>query len=85
MRPSVGRIVHYVGGRGNCLAAIITDVGAYPADVSDADKDNIAVPVSLHVFVAAGEPESWHGTERVRVMQSELTHDADTWHWPERV
>lgn len=79
-KPSVGRIVHYVSyatGEPVCRAAIITAVGSYPPDVSEAGKANIAVPVDVTVFL----PDT-HFTDRS--MQSELGREGGTWHWPER-
>ena len=81
-QPSVGRIVHYVS-RATCdpvcRAAIITEVGAYPPGVSEADKENIAVPVDVTVFL----PDTSFNDRGV--MQSEGGRDGGTWHWPERV
>lgn len=91
MQPSVGRIVHYVSHGSPvrqdgtqeypsvCRAAIITEVGEYPPGVSEADKDNIAVPVGLCVLNPTGQ--FFHRG----AMQSELGHEGGTWHWPERV
>lgn len=80
-RPSVCRLVHYVQ-EGRCLAAIITAVAPYPDGVSEADKDNIAVPVSLEVFYPART--SWADPRPVTVWQSEDGREPGTWHWPER-
>lgn len=79
-KPTVGRIVHYTSratGEPVCRAAIITEVGAYPSGVSEADKENIAVPVDVTVFL----PDA---SFTDRCMQSELDHEGGTWHWPER-
>jgi hypothetical protein len=81
-RPSVCRLVHYVQGD-RCLAAIITDVGDWPDGTSEADKANIAVPVSLEVFYPPGT--SWADPRPIAVWQSEEGHEPGTWHWPERV
>lgn len=80
--PSVGRIVHYVSratGEPVCRAAIITEVGAYPPDVSEADKANIAVPVDVTVFL----PDTSFPDRGI--MRSEVGREGGTWHWPERV
>jgi hypothetical protein len=86
MHPSVGRAVHYVsygtpGGeyKSECRAAIVTEVGDYPAGVSDADRENIAVPVGLAVM----NPEGMFFNRGV--MQAEADKTGGTWHWPERV
>ncbi len=75
MRPSVGRIVHYVsygtpGGEytQECRAAIVTDV------------DQLATrPVSLAVLNPTGM------FFNQGVAQDELEKAGGTWHWPERV
>lgn len=72
MTPSVGRIVHYVGGLNNCLAAIVTHVSG-PAG-----------SVSLHIFPPPG-PDVWHGVDKAAVTESGDGHVPDTWHWPEGV
>lgn len=83
MRPTVGRTVHYrsfgtPGGEypSACRAAIITEVGPYPDGTSDADKDNIAVPVGLAVL----NPEGMFFNRGV--VQSEVGKVGGTWHWP---
>lgn len=84
--PSVGRVVHY-RSRGSadgryepeCRAAIVTAVGDYPEGISDADRPNIAVPVSLCVL----NPYGMFFDQDV--MQSEIGREGGTWHWPERV
>jgi hypothetical protein len=70
MKPSVGRIVHYIGygalGRDvSCKTAIITEV--------DMEDDTI----SLTVFGVGGV------TSFSDAHHSEDKHDC-TWHWPER-
>jgi hypothetical protein len=86
MKPTIGRVVHYVsygtpGGEygKECRAAIVTEVGDYPEGVSDADMDNIAVPVGLCVLNPTGQ------FFNRGVMQSELGREGGSWHWPERV
>jgi hypothetical protein len=85
VKPSVGRVVHYVsygtpGGEytSQCRAAIITEVGEWPEGASEADKRNIAVPVGLAVLNPTGV-----FFDR-GVMQSEEGREGGTWHWPER-
>jgi hypothetical protein len=79
--PSVGRIVHYVSqatGDPVCRAAIITEVGDWPPGTDEDGRRNIAVPVSVTVFL----PDT-HFCD-AGVMQSEASHVGGTWHWPER-
>ncbi len=88
--PSIGRIVHYVAhgtpirADGTqafppaCRAAIITEVGDWPEDISDADRSNIAVPVGLCVLNPTGL--FFHQN----AMESEAGREGGTWHWPER-
>lgn len=85
MKPSIGRIVHYVsygtpGGEygKECRAAVVTEVADYPDGVSEADKPNIAVPVGLCVMNPTGL------FFKRGVMQSEVGREGGTWHWPER-
>ncbi|MFM9656839.1 hypothetical protein [Streptomyces scabiei] len=78
--PSVGRLVHYVSeatGEAVCRAALITEVGDWPPGTDDAGRRNIAVPVSLTVFL----PDTQFCD---RSMQSEIGREGGTWHWPER-
>lgn len=85
MKPTVGRIVHYVsygtpGGEytSQCRAAIVTEVGEYPPEVPEEAQHNVAVPVGLAVLNPTGV-----FFDR-GVMQSEVGHEGGTWHWPER-
>ena len=73
MKPSVGRIVHYVsygtpGGEytSECRAAIITEV-----------PEN-----SLYVHLAVLNPAGMFFNV---AKQDEGKHEGGTWHWPERV
>jgi len=76
MRPSVGRIVHYVsygtpGGEytSECRAAIVTDV---PASLAPSGDISLAVlnPTGMFFNPVCAQDE----TER----------RGGTWHWPER-
>lgn len=69
MRPSVARVVHYVGVSGECRAAVITAVRQQP--------NGVAV-VFLHVMPPDDECFSVMATES----QQSLTNH---WHWPEKV
>lgn len=85
MKPSVGRIVHYVsyGTPGDeygseCRAAIVTEVqdrAVNPSTLVEVD----AWVVSLVILNPTGM------FFKVSVVQSERSHDGGTWHWPERV
>lgn len=71
MKPSVGRVVHYIPGvqpdnSSPCRAALITEV------VSDE-------LVHLVAF-SAHDSAHWHN-----VPNSEPIHGRGSWHWPERV
>lgn len=78
MRPSVGRMAHYVsygtpGGEypSVCRAAIMTEVPSPFSDDSEA--------VSLCVLSPEGQFFNRH------VPHDEETKAGGTWHWPERV
>jgi hypothetical protein len=84
MKPSVGRIVHYVsygtpGGEypGACRAAVVTEVGE--AWVPDGHPAPAGTPVGLAVL----NPEGMFFNRGV--MQDEDDCKGGTWHWPERV
>lgn len=86
MKPSIGRIVHYVsygtpgGEYGNeCRAAVITEV--VPAPVTDV--------VGLCVLNPAGQffnrAVPYHEGVPFDDEHPELAYRGGTWHWPERV
>jgi hypothetical protein len=85
MKPSVGRIVHYVsygtpGGEygKECRAAVITEVNGKaidPGTLAEADS----YVVGLCVLNPTGQFFSQG------VVQMEKGRDGGTWHWPERV
>lgn len=87
MRPSVGRIVHYVsygtpGGEytSQCRAAIVTEVDGTEYAVVGSGGDPIDLdppPVSLCVL----NPSGMFFNEAV---QDEDSKAGGTWHWPER-
>lgn len=76
MRPSIGRIVHYVsygtpGGEygSECRAATVTAV----LSAGDSPRVSLAVMNPAGLFF------------NVDVRQDEENHLGGTWHWPERV
>jgi hypothetical protein len=85
VKPSVGRIVHYVsygtpGGEYKrvCRAAVVTAVAGHavnPGTLAGADE----YVVSLCVL----NPEGMFFNQSV--VQMEHARDGGTWHWPERV
>lgn len=82
MRPSVGRVVHYVsygtpGGEytSQCRAAVVTEVCDNPNGV---DPETGALCVSLAVLNPTGMFFSGHRS------QDEIDKAGGTWHWPER-
>lgn len=77
MKPSVGRIVHYVsygtpGGEytSECRAAVITELGPY-----DVDSDPV---VGLCVLNPTGQFFN-------REVPYSPGGEGGTWHWPERI
>lgn len=84
MKPTIGRIVHYVsygtpGGEypSVCRAAVVTAVDDYQAPALNEAGGHIG-----HVSLAVLNPEGMFFNRSVR-------HDEDdkrggTWHWPER-
>ena len=84
MKPSIGRIVHYVsygtpGGEytSQCRAAVVTEVGE--VFVPQGQDPPAGTPVSLAVL----NPEGMFFNRGV--LQDEDQHRGGTWHWPERV
>ena len=85
MKPSVGRIVHYVsygtpGGEygKECRAAVVTEVPG-KARVPHTEIETDLWVVGLAVL----NPEGMFFNRRV--VQMEHGRDGGTWHWPERV
>ena len=81
MRPSIGRIVHYVsygtpGGEyaSECRAAVVTAVHA-------AGSTSKVIPETVSLAVL--NPSGMFFNEGV--VQDEHSHRGGTWHWPERV
>jgi len=88
MKPSVGRIVHYVsygtpGGEygKECRAAIVTEVEGPGAD--DAERVGLCVLNPAGQFFNRSVPQHEHDGD----VSSEAPglHPGGTWHWPERV
>jgi hypothetical protein len=67
MKPTVGRIVHYIDGAGECQAAIVTRV---PAENASFVELTVFPPALGLLFVTAGHDETnkrrhmWHWPER---------------------
>ncbi len=95
LRPSIGRVVHYVsygtpGGeyRSECRAAIITEVDTY----QDGQPDGVHLG---HVGLCVLNPTGLFFNQRVLNHEGDPDHvDATpsrpayrggSWHWPERV
>jgi hypothetical protein len=81
MKPSVGRIVHYVsygtpGGEygKECRAAVVTEV----------DLD-IRAPHGGSIGLCVLNPEGLFFNRGVHQHESKTGYDGGTWHWPERV
>ena len=82
MKPTVGRIVHYVsygtlGGEytSQCRAAIVT--------ATDPDPDDTPEPGQIFASLAVFNPEGMFFN--AMVLQDEKDHTGGSWHWPERV
>lgn len=95
MKPSVGRVVHYVsygtpGGeyRSECRAAIITEVPALLAE-----QPNDGATVGLCVLNPAGQffnrevpyHEGDIGRDHAGAEIPARSYRGGSWHWPERV
>lgn len=85
MKPSVGRIVHYVcptmpDGTNECAAAVITHV-EFGATVYDQDTGAPSVGDYATLTIFRPMMQSFNRFTR----QDEETKAAGTWHWPERV
>lgn len=88
MKPSVGRIVHYVSHgtpvrkdgsqafSSQCRAAIVSEVPADPQDDIEADTVGLVVLNPGGVF--------FHPLSEGGCRHAEATHEGGTWHWPER-
>ncbi len=81
MKPSIGRIVHYVsygtpGGEYSsaCRAAVVTAVETSIADIDQSEF------TTVDLFVM--NPEGIFLNKNV--IQDEETKKGGTWHWPER-
>jgi hypothetical protein len=74
MKPSVGRIVHYVSEEGEHLAAIITRTHG----VLEMVDLTCFYPEATARTISGGETHS-------RVPFDEKTFALRSWHWPERV
>lgn len=82
MKPSVGRIVHYVsygtpGGeyKSECRAAIVTGL--------DPDPDDVPEPGQVFADLCVLNPTGMFFNRLC--LQDEAEKTGGTWHWPERV
>lgn len=83
MKPSIGRVVHYVsfgtpGGEytSECRAAIVTEVNDVPTGPNGEYKAGLCVLNPTGIFL----------NRDVEQDEGELDgHLGGTWHWPERV
>lgn len=71
MKPSIGRIVHYVDEGGDCMAAMIVGV-------------NSSSPTAVNLTVFGPLPGQVQA--RRSVLKDDMVAGVSgTWHWPERV
>jgi hypothetical protein len=93
VKPSVGRIVHYVsygtpGGeyKSECRAAVVTEVDPF-ADRDDARHVGLCVLNPTGQFFNRAVP--YHGGDaghdHAGAEIPALSYPGGTWHWPERV
>jgi hypothetical protein len=91
MKPSVGRIVHYVsygtpGGEytSECRAAVITEIYENVDATEHTHCVGLAILNPTGMFfnpsVSYDEPH-----DRATISGGRLLHKGGTWHWPERV
>lgn len=73
MKPSIGRIVHFVDERGSHLAAIITWVYAD------------GTSVDLTCFYRQSDIAAHSGGMAFARVRNDGEASEGTWHWPERV
>ena len=71
-KPSVGRIVHYVGKGGACTAATVTEV----------DEEQGAL---VGLFVTAPSAIHLLPLSEGGATADQAERQPGTWHWPERV
>lgn len=86
MKPSVGRIVHYVsygtpGGeyKSECRAAVVTEVDATLGSTSK------IVPETIGLAVLNPSGLFFHPIAEGGCRHDEDSKRGGTWHWPERV
>jgi hypothetical protein len=93
MKPSVGRVVHYVsygtpGGeyKSECRAAIVTEVADVPTGPNGEYKVGLFVANPTGIFLNRDvEQDEGAGPAGAGVAEVERPHQGGTWHWPERV
>ena len=96
MKPSVGRIVHYVsygtpGGeyRSECRAAIVTAVASGEATFNGVPLLTVDLAVMNPTGMFFNQQVDYHegdvGHDRAGVEVPARSHRGGSWHWPERV
>ena len=87
MKPSVGRIVHYVsygtlGGEygKECRAAVVTEVSGHAVDPADGNPAG-----EWAVGLCVLNPTGQFFNRNVLHNENAVERPGGTWHWPERV
>lgn len=82
MKPSVGRIVHYVSGQvvPDCRAAVVTEVSQIEVNEQNPAGDGVFREALGLCVINPGGQFFVQG-----IVQDEEGKSAGTWHWPERV
>ena len=75
MKPSIGRIVHFVG------ASPTTAADHYAAIVTHVWSDFC---INLFVFANGGQEDGLHAGVKTSVVYAEVPAVGHSWHWPER-
>lgn len=92
MKPSVGRIVHYVSYgtpageyKSECRAAIVTEVVDVPTGPNGEYKVGLFVANPTGIFLNRDVEQDEGAAPPVgEISEVERPHQGGTWHWPER-